>query len=100
MKTDDKLEEMLHKHTVEMEKRNEEYRKFLQNMEARDKQFDKLLEMNTEAERRKFAAMAMQGLLANPDYENRSSRDVASRSVIYADALIAELNKKKDGSKD
>lgn len=70
----------------------------LEPVKERQEDFDHLLEMNTEAERRKIAAMAMQGLLANPDYENRSSRDVASRSVIYADALIAELNKKKDGS--
>lgn len=63
-------------------------------METND-DFNRVVEMNTEAERRKFAAMAMQGLLANPDYKNRSSRDVAPLAVIYADALIAELNKKK-----
>lgn len=53
-------------------------------------------------ERRKIAAMAMQGILAN--YRITSSTNVpkdfiptsvAIASVHYADALIAELNKKK-----
>lgn len=61
-------------------------------METND--FDKILRMNTEAERRQFAAMAMQGLLAN-DF-SVSYKECALDAVAYADALIAELNKKKD----
>ena len=73
-------------------------------METND--FDKILRMNTEAERRKIAAMAMQGLLANckivPN-PNIPDEDIpkllAEMCVKIADALIAELNKKKDESK-
>lgn len=58
-----------------------------------DKQFDKLLEMNTEAERRKFAAMAMQGMLSFDSCQNAET--IAKSAVHHADTLIAELNKKK-----
>lgn len=58
-----------------------------------DKSFDKILEINTEAERRKFAAMAMQGMLSFDSCQNAET--IAKSAVHYADALIAELNKKK-----
>lgn len=64
--------------------------------------FNRILEMNTEAERRKFAAMAMQAMLAHPmDFLSISEcidieSGIAKKSVAFADALIAELNKKKD----
>lgn len=38
-----------------------------------------------------FAAMAMQGLLANP--EELGSFSIAELSVMHADALISELSK-------
>lgn len=66
--------------------------------------FNRIIEVNTEAERRKFAAMAMQGILANckivpnpniPDED--MPKLLAEMCVKIADALIAELNKKKDG---
>lgn len=65
--------------------------------------FNRIVEMNTEVERRKFAAMAMQGLLANckivpnpniPDED--MPKLLAEMCVKIADALIAELNKKKE----
>ncbi len=71
----------------------------------KNKDFNRIIEMNTEVERRKFAAMAMQGVLANcnmvpnpniPDVDMPKS--LAETCVKIADALIAELNKKKDGS--
>lgn len=56
--------------------------------------FNRIIEMNTEAERRKFAAMAMQGIIANGELVDPD--EVTDMALIYADALIAELNKKKD----
>jgi hypothetical protein len=41
-----------------------------------------------------FAAMAMQGLLANPDLYLSSETTMQQLSVGYADALINELNKR------
>lgn len=71
--------------------------------------FDKILRMNTEAERRQFAAMAMQSLLSNQLVYNKAVDEfptedgthnkyfgVAQCAVAFADALIAELNKKKE----
>lgn len=64
--------------------------------------FDRILGMNTEAERRHIASMALQGLLANckivpnpniPDED--MPKLLAEMCVKIADALIAELNKKK-----
>lgn len=65
--------------------------------------FNRIVEMNTEAERRHIAAMAMQGLLGNPtiteyryiDVETINAK-IISTSLMFADALIAELNKKKE----
>lgn len=68
-------------------------------MENFDKSFDKILEINTEAERRQFAAMAMQAIIINGHYqiaEENGAETLAAASVKAADALIAELNKKKD----
>ena len=64
-----------------------------------DDNFDRILEMNAEAERRKFAAMAMQAIITNGVYqiaEENGAETLASSSVKAADALIKELNKKKD----
>lgn len=71
---------------------------------------NRIIEMNTEAERRRIAAMILQGLVANTAiYEHRlkdqfegnvpfdADTYLADMAVIYADALIAKLNKKKDG---
>lgn len=66
-------------------------------METND-DFDRILEMNTEAERRMFAAIIMAGLIANPTYSRNSSQNYARRAIEHTDALIAELNKKKDGN--
>ena len=71
-------------------------------METND-DFNRIVEMNTEAERRHIAAMAMQGLLGNPaiteyryiDVETINAR-IISTSLMFTDALIAELNKKKE----
>jgi hypothetical protein len=40
-----------------------------------------------------FAAMAMQGLMANSDYSGNSVIDISKVSVGMADDLIMELNK-------
>lgn len=63
--------------------------------------FNRILEMNTEVERRRFAAMAMQAIITNGHYqiaEENGAETLAAASVKAADALIAELNKKKNGS--
>lgn len=64
--------------------------------------FNRIVEMNTEAERRRIAAMAIQGMLANckivpnPNIPNEDMpKSLAEMCVKIADALIAELNKKK-----
>ena len=60
--------------------------------------FDRIVEMNTEVERRKMAAMAMQAIITNGHYqiaEENGAETLAAASVKAADALIAELNKKK-----
>ncbi len=54
--------------------------------------------MNTEAERRKFAAMIMASMMQNAKRGDKYSH-IASMAVSATDALIVELNKKKDGSK-
>lgn len=67
--------------------------------------FNRILEMDTEAERRQVAAMAMQGILANPHEVHRAAFyskankmpvAIAEYAVACADALIAERNKKKE----
>ena len=61
--------------------------------------FNRIVEMNTEAERRQMAAQIMCSLLSCPDkyYRSTTEDNIAFHAVTYADALIAELNKKKDG---
>lgn len=62
-------------------------------METND-DFNRIIEMNTEAERRRFAAMAMQGIIANGELVDPD--EVTDMAIIYADELIAKLDKKKD----
>ena len=62
-------------------------------METNDN-FNSIMEMNAEAERRKIAAMAMQGIIANGELVDPD--EVTDMALIYADELIANLNKKKD----
>lgn len=75
----------------------------LEPVKERQADFNRILEMNTEAERRKMAAQAMCAILASrEDFIPISectdiANSIARKSVIFADALIAELNKKKDG---
>lgn len=90
----DKLKEELHHHTLAME----EQQKIKERLFGASNNFERIIEMNTEAERRKIAAMAMQALIADPriSREEPYSR-IASEAVEATDALIAELNKKKDG---
>lgn len=49
--------------------------------------------VSTLTKRELFAAMAMMGSLANPDIDVNFTSEVASDSVLAADALIRELNK-------
>lgn len=42
-----------------------------------------------------FAAMAMQGLLIGPDFDERTPERISAFSVRYADALISALNESK-----
>lgn len=60
--------------------------------------FSYRLAMNTEAERRKIAAMIMASMMQNAKWGDKCSH-IASMAVSATDALITELNKKKDGSK-
>ncbi len=63
--------------------------------------FNRIMEMNTEAERRKIATQAMCAMMANDRYAKLYGvREITSLAVVATDALIAELNKKKDGRKD
>lgn len=99
MDIDNKLKEELHQHTLAMK----EQEKLEARLLGESDYFNRIVEMNTEVERRKFAAMAMQGLLANckivpnpniPDED--MPKLLAEMCVKIADALIAELNKKKE----
>ena len=59
--------------------------------------FNRIVEMNTEAERRKIAAQIMASMISNEYYaKNLLPSQIAGLAVKCADALIAELNKKKD----
>lgn len=60
--------------------------------------FDRIVAMNTEAERRQIATQIMCSLLSCPDkyYRSTTEDNIAFHAVTYADALIAELNKKKE----
>lgn len=57
--------------------------------------FNRIVEMNTEAERRKIAAQIMASMMQNAKWGDKYSH-IAIMAVIAADALIKELNKKKD----
>lgn len=107
MEIDDKLKEELHHHTLAMEEQQKTRARLLGESDY----FNRILEMNTEAERRKFAAQVLQGLVANTAIYEHKLKDqfegnvpfdadtyLADMAVVYADALIAELNKKKDGN--
>ncbi len=45
--------------------------------------------------RERFAGMAMQGILSNPNIEESDMQTFAKSSVLLADALIAELERTK-----
>ena len=56
---------------------------------------NRIIEMNTEAERRKIAAQIMASMMQNAKLGDKYSH-IATMAVIAADSLIAELNKQKD----
>ena len=58
--------------------------------------FNRIIEMNTEAERRKIATQIMASMMQNAKWGDKYSH-IATMAVSAADALIAELNKKKYG---
>lgn len=57
--------------------------------------FNRIMEMNAEAERRKIAAQIMASMMQNAKCGDKYSH-IATMAVSAAYALIAELNKKKD----
>lgn len=58
--------------------------------------FDNQFEDNKGLTKREyFAAMAMQGLSGRPDTSSWSAERTATVSVMYADALLKELDKPK-----
>ncbi len=61
--------------------------------DSNNQTFDRILAMNTKAERRQIAAMAMQGLLANSNSPYGRYEEIAQFAVAHADALIVELKK-------
>lgn len=50
-------------------------------------------ERNRRGRREWFAVTALQGLCANESYINVDEDELAANAVVYADALIAELEK-------
>ena len=64
-------------------------------METNDFDFDKILRMNTEAERRQIAAQIMASMMQNAKWGDKYSH-IATMAVSAADALITELNKNED----
>lgn len=90
MNIEDKLKEELHLHTLAMK----EQEKLEARLLGKSDYFNRIVEMNTEAERRRFAAMAMQGIIANGELVDPD--EVTDMAIIYADELIEKLNKKKD----
>lgn len=94
MEIDDKLKEELHLHTLAMEEQQKTQARLL----GESNNFNRILEMNTESERRQIAAQAMCAMLSNKLYAQQFHvDDMAELAVIATDALIAELNNKKDG---
>lgn len=58
--------------------------------------FTRIIEMNTDVERRKIAANAMYAMLSNSAYTKPFDvAEIAELAVNVTDALIMELNKKK-----
>lgn len=57
--------------------------------------FNRIIEINTEAERRKIAAQIMASMMQNAKWGDKYSH-IATMAICATDALIAELNKKKD----
>ena len=53
--------------------------------------FNRIIEMNAEAERRKIAAQIMVSMMQNAKWGDKYSH-IATMAVSAADALIAELN--------
>lgn len=94
MEIDDKLKEELHLHTLAMEEQQKTRARLLGESDY----FDRIIEMNTEVERRKMALEAMCAMLSNGVYAKCYQVSyIAELAVSATDALIAELNKKKDG---
>lgn len=54
--------------------------------------FNRIIEMNAEAERRKFVAMAMQGIIANGELVD--PEEVADYAVKVAKAVAEGLKRK------
>lgn len=92
MENNDKLKEELHLHTLAMEEQQKTRARLLGESDY----FNRILEMNTEAERRRFAGQIMASMMQNAKWGDKYSH-IASMAVSATDALIAELNKKKDG---
>lgn len=94
MEIDDKLKEELHLHTLAME----EQQKAKASLLGESDYFNHIIEMNTEVERKKIAAKAMYAMLSNSIYSKSFGvTEIAELAVSATDALIAKLNKKKDG---
>lgn len=91
MEIDDKLKGEHHLHTLAME----EQQKAKASLLGESDYFNRILEMNTEAERRRFAAQIMASMMQNAKWGDKY-RHIASMAVTAADALIVELNKKKE----
>ena len=73
-----------------------EYRNSSQNIENCDKQFDTIFKDSFVKERRlNIAAMAMQGIMANPNPQmvEMDAHRVADLAILMADTLIAECEK-------
>ena len=94
MEIDDKLKEELRHHPLAMEEQQKTKARLLGESDY----FNRILAMNTEAERRKMASEAMYAMLSNGVYAKCYQVSyIAELAVSVADALIAELNKEKDG---
>lgn len=92
MEIDDKLKEELHQHTLA----REEQLKTQAHLLGESDYFNRIIEINTEVERRKMADNAMYAMLSNSTYaKSFSVTDIAELAVSATDALIAELNKQK-----
>lgn len=93
MGIDDKLKEELLLHTLAMEEQQKTRARLLGESDY----FNRILEMNTEAERRRIASESMYAMLSNGTYaQSFRVTDIAELAVSATDALIVELNKKKD----